>query len=58
MEKRIKDVVEMMGVGDGGKEKVESFCGGMKGRVNIGGGILDNGELLMMDEWSVGMDGE
>jgi ABC-2 type transport system ATP-binding protein len=56
LQKRINDVLEIIGLADRAKEKVETFSGGMKRRVNIGAAILHNPELLIMDEPTVGID--
>ncbi|MBT2682937.1 ABC transporter ATP-binding protein [Bacillus sp. ISL-37] len=56
LKKRINDVLEIIGLADRAKEKVETFSGGMKRRVNIGAAILHNPELLIMDEPTVGID--
>ncbi|CAM3730473.1 ABC transporter ATP-binding protein [Mesobacillus thioparans] len=56
LQKRINDVLEIIGLADREKEKVETFSGGMKRRVNIGAAILHNPELLIMDEPTVGID--
>ncbi len=56
LQKRINEVLEIIGLADRAKEKVETFSGGMKRRVNIGAAILHNPELLIMDEPTVGID--
>ncbi|MBT2642346.1 ABC transporter ATP-binding protein [Bacillus sp. ISL-41] len=56
LQKRINEVLEIIGLTDRAKEKVETFSGGMKRRVNIGATILHNPELLIMDEPTVGID--
>ena len=56
LQKRINDVLEIIGLADRAKEKVETFSGGMKRRVNIGAAILHSPELLIMDEPTVGID--
>lgn len=56
LQKRINEVLEIIGLTDRSREKVETFSGGMKRRVNIGAAILHNPELLIMDEPTVGID--
>jgi ABC-2 type transport system ATP-binding protein len=56
LQKRIEDVLEIIGLADRSKEKVETFSGGMKRRVNIGAAILHKPKLLIMDEPTVGID--
>lgn len=53
---RVDHVLEIIGLADRAKDKVETFSGGMKRRVNIGAAILHNPELLIMDEPTVGID--
>lgn len=56
LKKRISDVLEIIGLQDRSKDKVSTFSGGMKRRVNIGAAILHEPELLIMDEPTVGID--
>lgn len=56
LDKSIDKVLEIIGLMDRAKDKVETFSGGMKRRVNIGAAILHNPELLIMDEPTVGID--
>jgi ABC-2 type transport system ATP-binding protein len=56
LQERIKEVLDIIGLTDRAGEKVETFSGGMKRRVNIGAAILHNPELLIMDEPTVGID--
>jgi ABC-2 type transport system ATP-binding protein len=56
LQKRISTVLEIIGLQDRAKEKVATFSGGMKRRVNIGAAILHEPELLIMDEPTVGID--
>ncbi|UYZ23699.1 ATP-binding cassette domain-containing protein [Mesobacillus jeotgali] len=56
LQKRINEVLEIIGLTDRAREKVETFSGGMKRRVNIGAAILHKPELLIMDEPTVGID--
>lgn len=54
--KRVDDALELIGLTDRAKDKVATFSGGMKRRVNIGAAILHKPELLIMDEPTVGID--
>lgn len=56
LEKSVDEVLEIIGLSDRAKDKVETFSGGMKRRVNIGAAILHRPELLIMDEPTVGID--
>ena len=53
---RIDEVLEQIGLTDKAKDRVKTYSGGMKRRVNIGVGLLHKPELLFMDEPTVGID--
>ncbi|NDJ61312.1 MAG: ABC transporter ATP-binding protein [Chloroflexi bacterium] len=53
---RVDEVLEFIDLTDRQHDKVETFSGGMKRRVNIGVGLLHNPQLLYMDEPTVGID--
>ncbi|MCH1625601.1 ABC transporter ATP-binding protein [Ferdinandcohnia quinoae] len=54
--KKADEVLETIGLTDRGKDKIETFSGGMKRRVNIGAALMHEPELLIMDEPTVGID--
>jgi len=54
--KRIDEVLEQIGLADKAKNRVKTYSGGMKRRVNIGVGLLHRPKLLFMDEPTVGID--
>ena len=54
--RRAKVVLEIIGLQDRAKHKVETFSGGMKRRLNIGAALMHEPELLIMDEPTVGID--
>jgi ABC-2 type transport system ATP-binding protein len=56
LEKSVDEVLEIIGLTERAKDKIETFSGGMKRRVNIGAAILHQPELLIMDEPTVGID--
>ncbi|WP_409276254.1 ABC transporter ATP-binding protein [Neobacillus sp. SCS-31] len=56
LDHRVAETLELIGLADRAKDKVETFSGGMKRRVNIGAAILHRPELLIMDEPTVGID--
>ncbi|AOH53179.1 antibiotic ABC transporter ATP-binding protein [Peribacillus muralis] len=49
-------VLEIVGLKDRAKHKIETFSGGMKRRINIGAALMHEPELLIMDEPTVGID--
>jgi ABC-2 type transport system ATP-binding protein len=56
LEKAVDEVLEIIGLKDRAKDKISTFSGGMKRRVNIGAAILHKPEVLIMDEPTVGID--
>jgi ABC-2 type transport system ATP-binding protein len=56
LNKRVDEVLEQIGLTDKAKNRVKTFSGGMKRRVNIGVGLLHKPRLLFMDEPTVGID--
>lgn len=54
--KRTEEVLEIAGLQDRAKEKIENYSGGMKRRINIGAALMHKPELLIMDEPTVGID--
>jgi len=53
---RVDEVLEQIGLTDKARNRVKTFSGGMKRRVNIGVGLLHKPHLLFMDEPTVGID--
>ncbi len=53
---RIDEVLEQIGLVEKAKDRVKTYSGGMKRRVNIGVGLLHKPQLLFMDEPTVGID--
>ena len=56
LSRRVDEVLEQVGLSDRGKDKVKTFSGGMKRRINIAAGLLHKPQLLFMDEPTVGID--
>lgn len=54
--KRADEVLAYVGLQDRAKDKIETFSGGMKRRINIGAALMHEPELLIMDEPTVGID--
>jgi len=53
---RIDWVLEQIGLSDKANQRIKTYSGGMKRRVNIGVGLLHEPRLLFMDEPTVGID--
>jgi ABC-2 type transport system ATP-binding protein len=53
---RVEEVLEQIGLADKARNRVKTYSGGMKRRVNIGVGLLHKPSLLFMDEPTVGID--
>lgn len=56
LKERINEALEITGLLDTGKKKVEKFSGGMKRRLNIACAIMHHPKLLILDEPTVGVD--
>ncbi|MBL8165374.1 MAG: ABC transporter ATP-binding protein [Anaerolineae bacterium] len=52
----VDEVLEFTDLKDRAKDRVDTFSGGMKRRVNIGVGLLHKPQLVYMDEPTVGVD--
>lgn len=56
VKERAFEVLQIVGLEDKAKDKIETFSGGMKRRINIGAALMHEPELLIMDEPTVGID--
>ncbi|MBM7569956.1 ABC transporter ATP-binding protein [Aquibacillus albus] len=56
LEKKIDEVLEIIGLVEKQHELVKTFSGGMKRRLNIGVALLHQPSLVFMDEPTVGID--
>lgn len=57
-DKRISDLLEMVGLADRAEERVEGYSRGMKQRLHIAKGLINDPQLLFMDEPTIGLDPE
>ncbi|MFU0790315.1 MAG: hypothetical protein ACFWT6_10210 [Virgibacillus proomii] len=53
---RIYEAVDIAQLHDVAKKKVGSYSGGMKRRLNLAGGLLNQPEVIFLDEPTVGVD--
>ena len=53
---RVRSVLATVGLLDRADDRVETFSGGMKRRLNFGCGIVHEPEVLLLDEPTVGVD--
>ena len=56
LETRADEVLEQVGLRDRANDRISTFSGGMKRRINIGVGLLHRPQVLFMDEPTVGID--
>ncbi|MGM0863180.1 MAG: ABC transporter ATP-binding protein [Bacillota bacterium] len=56
LQDRCEKVLQQIGLKERGKDKVITFSGGMKRRLNIGCALLHNPSIVIMDEPTVGID--
>ncbi len=54
--KRIPYLLELVGLSDRGKEKVEGYSRGMKQRLHIARTLIHDPEVLFLDEPTIGLD--
>jgi ABC-2 type transport system ATP-binding protein len=53
---RLDSVLEMVGLTDRRKDRVSTFSGGLKRRLEIGRGLLHSPRVLFLDEPTIGLD--
>src|SRR5512145_769984 len=56
LKKRIDETLDLLGLKDRKDDKVKTYSGGMKRRINIGTALLHKPKILFMDEPTVGID--
>jgi len=53
---RVDEALEIVSLSDRQKDRIDTYSGGMKRRINIAASLLHRPELLIMDEPTVGID--
>jgi len=56
LKQRIEEVLELVGLTERAKDRIEKYSGGMKRRINIAVGLLHRPKIVFMDEPTVGID--
>ncbi len=56
LKQRVAEVLDMIGLTERQKDRIGTFSGGMKRRVNIGAALLHKPDVVIMDEPTVGID--
>lgn len=56
LQQRVKEVLSYIGLSSREKDKVQTFSGGMKRRLNIGCALMNKPTIIIMDEPTVGID--
>ena len=54
--RRVEEVLALIGLEERSRERIETFSGGMKRRVNLGIALLHKPDVIIMDEPTVGID--
>lgn len=56
LKERIEEALEIAGLSDRRNDKIKTFSGGMKRRINIASAIMHHPKVIIMDEPTVGID--
>lgn len=56
IKKRSNEILEIVGLSERAKDRIDTYSGGMKRRINIAAGLIHRPKLIMLDEPTVGID--
>ncbi len=56
LDEAITGALELVGLADRARDRVKTFSGGMKRRLNLAAGLLHDPDVLLLDEPTVGVD--
>lgn len=56
LESAVQEVLELVGLTDRKKDRIKTYSGGMKRRINIAAALLHKPKIIIMDEPTVGID--
>ena len=56
LRKRVDEVLELVGLRERARDRIETYSGGMQRRINIAAGMLHRPQVMFMDEPTVGID--
>ena len=56
LKEKVDEVLQVVGLTERSKDRIDKYSGGMKRRINIAVGLLPSPKLLILDEPTVGLD--
>jgi ABC-2 type transport system ATP-binding protein len=56
LRRRVDEVLELVGLRERAKDRIETYSGGMQRRINLAAGLLHRPQVVFMDEPTVGID--
>ncbi|MGD8604319.1 MAG: ABC transporter ATP-binding protein [Anaerolineales bacterium] len=56
LKKRVDEILDLIGLTDRRNDRVDTYSGGMKRRLNIGAALMHRPQVIIMDEPTVGID--